>query len=447
MSCPPAAVLEPPADVELLGSATAPPQGYYSWPAVSGLRLAFVCEGSVWVGVLPGQGAGRCEPRRVTDGAGVASHLVFSPDGALLAYTLEEHKHEEVYACAAQGGASRRLTYQGARRCRVVGWSRDGRAVLFASEAPCPDNAVSGELCLWQVPLAGGAPVPLGLGESSSLELEPSADGVLLGRHTGDPAVDEWKGYRGGRCGQLWIDPRGAGTFTQLQPLPSPAQIGAPLWLGERIFFVSDLGEAADIYSCDTAGADLRAHGVHAAHPGFYPRRPASDGRTLVYAAAGRLFRLSVDDLLQRERAAAPTEIEIEWLSPRSALAPYLTSAVDGVSDLSLHPGGATLAVATRGQAFHLGVFSGPAVALLPPPSVEGQPATAGRSRMVAHLADGLRLLVVSDFGGEDRIELHRLDGSQPAAVLELEPESLGRVEELCPHPHDRGVVALTNHR
>ena len=63
------------------------------------------------------------------------------------------------------------------------------------------------------------------------------------------------------------------------------------------------------------------------------------------------------------------------------------------------------------------------------------------------HLADGLRLLVVSDFGGEDRIELHRLDGSQPAAVLELEPESLGRVEELCPHPHDRGVVALTNHR
>ena len=49
---------------------------------------------------------------------------------------------------------------------------------------------------------------------------------------------------------------------------------------------------------------------------------------------------------------------------------------------------------------------------------------------MVAHLADGLRLLVVSDFGGEDRIELHRLDGSQPAAVLELEPESLGRVEE-----------------
>ena len=283
MRCPPAAKLEASQDVDLLAAARQRPPlagAYCSYPAVSGEQLAFVTEGEVWLASLGGGGGAVCVPRRVTDSGAEASRLRFSPDGSLLAYSLYEDGYQEVYCCASGGGRSKRLTYLG-DSCWVAGWSRDGRSVIFASTAGCADSAVDGRRTLWQVSVAGGAPISLGLGPAQSIALQPNGGpGVLLGRDTGDPAVDEWKGYQGGRGGQLWLDATGGGTFTQLDPLPGRddgnchqlGQIGVPLWLGDRIFFVADhsgdAGAGGDLFSC-TSREDLRPHGCIQSHPGF----------------------------------------------------------------------------------------------------------------------------------------------------------------------------------
>ena len=446
--CPAASPLESDG-FDLLTAASSCSEPYASFPAVSGEQLAFVTEGEIWLAALPPRDRdSRCVPRRITDhSSGEASRLCFSPDGSLLAYSLVACGYQEIHCCAAHGGRSRRLTHLGASASHVVGWSRDGRSVIFASTAGCADNAVGGATVLWQIPVSGGVPVPLGLGEAQSLVLQPGGGpGVLLGRHTGDPAVDEWKRYRGGRSGQLWLDVAGTGSFTQLQPAVDGGQIGAPLWLRDRIFFVSDHATgptAGDLHSCDLTGGDLVAHALCSAHPGLYIRRPASDGETLVYAAGGKIYRAAVEEIFSG--SGGSSEVLMQWSSPRQGREPYLAPALDTLECYSLAPNGASLALTTRGQAFFLGVFNGPVQTL--EPSEETAAAAAGRTRLVAHL-DGIRVLVVSDHDGEDALFVHWTDGSRDRPMaLAVDAEKLGRVEEVCPNPHHGGVVALTNHR
>ena len=359
-SCPAATRLESSDDIDLLAVGSGSPAGpYASFPAVSGTQLAFVTEGEVWIARLGG--GARCEARRITDhSSGQASRLHFSPDGSLLAYSLAASGYQEVHCCAARGGRSKRLTYLGASVCHVAGWSRDGRSVIFASTAGCRDTVVSGTVALWQISVAGGTPVPLGLGEAQSLVLQPDGGpGVLLGRYTGDPAVDEWKRYKGGRSGQLWLDANGTGSFVQLQPAVEGGQIGSPLWLRDRVFFVSDRaaapgsGAAGDLHSCDLTGGDLVAHAICGSHPGLYVRHPSSDGKTLVYAAGGTLYQVDVAGLFHG--SAKSSEIVMDWNSPRQGLEPYLVPALDTLDCLSLSPNGAYLALTTRGQACFLG--------------------------------------------------------------------------------------------
>eukprot|EP01052_Picozoa_sp_SAG31_P062353 SAG31_NODE_21338_length_552_cov_0.783664_1_plen_101_part_10 len=98
-------------------------------------------------------------------------------------------------------------------------------------------------MALWAVAADSAAPRPLGLGRGTNWlnhfqmagerdgdtvsEVEPDVAvaktqcaAVILGRHTGDVAIDEWKRYRGGRCGQIWIDRTGGVDFKMLLPLP-----------------------------------------------------------------------------------------------------------------------------------------------------------------------------------------------------------------------------------
>eukprot|EP01047_Picozoa_sp_COSAG01_P026662 COSAG01_NODE_1725_length_9377_cov_5.690235_10_plen_190_part_00 len=142
-------------------------------------------------------------------------------------------------------------------------------------------------------------------------------------------------------------------------------------------------------------------------------------------------------------QVAAPVALR-GWSSPRVGREPFLTSAIDDLSSLSISPNGAMLAVVSRGQAFALGASSGPTRALIP--AAAAAAAVAGRARLLSHLADGKRVLLVCDHEGEDSLELHWADGSRTPRTLAggaggIDPEQLGRVESLCPNPQLGGVV------
>ena len=98
-------------------------------PTLSATQIAFVYAGELWA--VPREGGVAV---RLTSGAGTVSRPVFSPDGSEIAFTGEYNGNSDVYIIPAQGGEPRRLTYHPSPDW-VMGWTRDGKQVLFASTA------------------------------------------------------------------------------------------------------------------------------------------------------------------------------------------------------------------------------------------------------------------------------------------------------------------------
>ncbi|HEY6938297.1 MAG TPA: hypothetical protein VI424_14155, partial [Terriglobales bacterium] len=68
-------------------------------PALSRSQIAFTYGGDLWVVNREGG-----EARRLTTGVGVETDPMFSPDGALIAFTGEYDGNRDIYVVAADGG-------------------------------------------------------------------------------------------------------------------------------------------------------------------------------------------------------------------------------------------------------------------------------------------------------------------------------------------------------
>ena len=66
-------------------------------------------------------------------GSGSRKRAYFSPDGARIAYSAKAHGLVDVYVVDASGGVPQRLTWEPMGN-RAVGWTPDGKNVLFASQ-------------------------------------------------------------------------------------------------------------------------------------------------------------------------------------------------------------------------------------------------------------------------------------------------------------------------
>lgn len=387
-------------------------QGYYRWPTVHGQRVTFVCEDDLWTVPLGGGAA-----RRLTAGVGQLACPAYSRDGQRLAFIASDEGHPEVYVMPAEGGPAARLTFFGAVT-HVVAWTPDGGRIVCRSSARQPTRR---RMELYTVSPSGGAVEPLGYGVAHAIAYGP-AGGVLIGRHTLDPA--RWKRYRGGMKGDLWIDPDGSGTFRRLLDLDG--NLTSPMWVGDRIFFLADHEGVGNLYSVDLAGADLTRHTDHET---FYARSAATDGRTIVYHAGADLFAYDV-------AAGVSRAIEVEWRSPQVQRQRKFVPPARYRNDCHLHPEGHSIALTARGKPFSMGLWEGVALR-------HGEPHGV-RYRFAQYLHDGKRLVVVSDASGEETIEVHPAEGA--GEVVRLTGLDIGRPDYLAASP-TANHVALVNHR
>ncbi len=389
--------------------------GYYRYPTIHDDSVVFVSEDDLWT-VSAGGGIAR----RLTANLGTISTPYFSPDGHLIAFTGREEGHNEVYVVPAEGGPVKRITFLGTGSS-VVGWMPDGTGILFASDFEQPFDR---QHAIYSVSPGGGMPVPLNVGPALSISVR-DGNRIVLGRNNNDPA--RWKRYRGGTAGDLWIDSEGGGQFRRLVTLNG--NLARPMWLGERVFFLSDHEGIANLYSCAPNGENVKQH-TH--HTDFFARFPSTDGKRIVYHAGGDLFICDPEGGGERK-------IPIDYRSPSVYRQRKFTDAARHMDGYDLSPQGESLAITTRGKSFTFGNWEGAVI------QQGGEnPLSPERYRLTTWLNDGKRVLTVKSEEGEERLEIHSTsEGTAPKSFDLLD---IGRAMSLLVSPTaDQAILA--NHR
>ena len=389
--------------------------GYYRSPTICQNTIVFVCEDDLWTVPVEGGVA-----RRLTSNLGAAGSPRLSPDGEHLAFAGREEGPSEVYIMPALGGEAKRLTYQGSN-VSIVGWNTDGKHILYSSGA-----GLAFDPWIWKLSSEGGEPQRLPYGPANHIDFSDTG-GVIIGRLTREPA--RWKRYRGGTAGQLWIDTDGDGQFQPLAPVDS--NFTTPMWIGERIYFISDHEGVGNIYSCLPSGEDVQRH-TH--QDTYYCRLAQTDGRRIVYHAGADLF---VYDL----EKDTENQVNVEFRSPRIQRQRKFVNASAYLQEFDPAPDGHALAVTVRGKPFTMANWEG---AVLQHGERDG-----ARYRFTQWLNDGKRLVTISDAAGEEALEIHTRDGSTD--IVRLDTLDIGHVRGLSVSPQtesdENDRVLLVNHR
>lgn len=394
---------------------TAPSRGYLQQPTIARDRVCFVAEDDLWV-----VDAGGGTASRLTVSVADIARPALSPDGEWIAFTAQEFGDKDVYRIAATGGPATRLTYMGVDA--VLGWTPAGE-VCAASAAGQPFHRPSGRhggdhTWAYEVPGDGGPPERLAFGPVSALAF---GDGgaMALGRNGGDPAW--WKRYRGGTAGQVWVRPGADAAWRRLFA-EIAGNLVCPMLVGGRVYFLSDHEGTANVYSADIDGTGLRRHSHH---DDFYARSASTDGARIVYQQGADIWLLD-------QGADQPVRLDIVQQGPRPQRARRLVEAEPNLGEFDLNAAGDSLAIGVRGKPFTLALFDGPV-------RTHGVPQGV-RYRLLRWCGPDA-VVALSDDGGEDRIEIHPVDGGDRRV---LEVDGVSNLVDLVPSPDGSRLALAT---
>ncbi len=383
-------------------------QGYLRHPTIHGDAIIFISDDDLWRASAAGGVA-----RRLTASVSELSTPCFSPDGQSVAFVGRDEQHPEVYLMASDGGPARRMTWTGPDVI-VRGWTPEGR-ILFVTTYGQPFFR---NYRAFTLDPKGGLPELLPFGQVNHLAFGPN-NAKVIGRNTADPA--RWKRYRGGTAGYLWIDANGSGKFRRMSELEG--NITSPMWLGGRVYYLSDAEGVGNLYSCLPDGSGRRRH---TDHDDYYARHAQSDGKQIVYQCGA--------DLWLFDPASDRTErLDIRLPSHRTQAARKFVPASDHLDGFHVHPAGHSVAVVARGKPFTFALWEG-AVRQLGGDD-------GARYRHAQWLGDWTAQVAVGDGSGEERIEV--FDEAGRSRTL---PWDIGRVTTMRAAPRGRRV-ALANHR
>jgi tricorn protease len=402
-------------------SAPVPAPSYLRYPHLHGDLVAFTAEDDVWLAPLDGGRAWRVSADNVP-----VSLPRISPDGTTVAWTSTRDGAPEVHIAPVDGGPSRRLTHWGSAQTWVRGWTPDGQVLAISSRG----QAGSRRTWAHTIPLDGGPTTTLPYGPVADVVHGP---GLLLASAPMGLEAARWKRYRGGTAGKLWIERDGDGDFVRLHE-ELDGNIEYPMWVGERVAFLSDHEGVGAVYSSLADGSDLRRH---TAVDGFYARHAASDGTRVVHTSAGELWLL--DDL----DGADPRRLDIRLGGQRTDRQTYPLNAARAFGEAAPDHTARGSAVSVRGAVHWVTHRSGPARALAAEPGVRARLPRTFR-------ADGEEWVVwVTDAEGDDALEFAPATGLAPGATpRRLGAGQLGRVLELAMAPDgSRAAVAAHDGR
>ncbi len=364
--------------------------GYNRYPALHDQRVVFCAEGDLWIAADSGGPA-----RRVTAHPGTESFPAFSPDGKTIAFTGEYDGNRDVFVVPAGGGAPRRLTWHPASD-EVVGWTPDGTRVLFRSSRHDPNGTE-----IFAVPATGGDPAKLPIGWATRLAIDPASGAYAFNRKSWENAT--WKRYRGGTAPDIWVGHPDRKDFKLVTSFPGLNAY--PMWHGGRVYFLSDQGGTANIWSIKPDGSDRRRHTSFTEWDVRWPSM-GDDGR-IVFTLGADLY---VWDPKADAKKGDARKIDVDLPTDAPLTRVRYADPARFVTWFTLSPKADRVAIVARGEIFSVAVKDGVTL-----PVTRG---SGARENWAAFDPKGKRIAYVSDAGREE--DLRTVDAwgrGEPAIV------------------------------
>ena len=354
-------------------------------PAVSKTRIAFSYGGDLWVVDRNGG-----EARHLTSDIGIETNPYFSPDGSLIAFTGEYDGNEDVYVIPVTGGIPKRLTSHPGRD-QVVGWTRDGKRILFRS----PRNSWSRFNRLFTVSVDGGLPEELPLPQAEDGSYSPDSSHLAYVPFTNFKEIWEsqrgLKHYRGGTASPIWIAALSDSTVEKVSRKDS--NDSTPMWFDNRIFFLSDRNGAVNLFYYDTATKQVS-------------EAIASDGRDIKSASLGPdaiVYEQFGSIHLFDPATGKQHPLDIQVAGDFPAVRPHFIKAAEKIENANISPTGARAVFEAHGDIFTVPAEHGDIRNLTHSPAVaERDPAWSPDGKWIAYF---------SDESGEYELHLRSQDG------------------------------------
>jgi tricorn protease len=361
------------------------------FPDIHGDMIAFVYAGDIWT--VPASGG---TARRLTSHPGIELFPKFSPDGRWIAFSGEYNGTRQVFVISVDGGEPRQLTYhndvgalppRGGWDNRVLGWTPDGKQVLFRSNRVAYSDRLGRP---YLVPVEGGEEQPLPINQSGGVSYSPDGTKVAF-----TPISNEfrgWKRYRGGQSPDVWIYDLAHNTSEQITN--TRAQDMVPVWLGDTIYYLSDRDWMMNLFAYDTRTKKTKKLTNHTDYDVLWP---SGSGDELVYEVGGYIYRLET-------RSGKEERVPIKVYGDFPDTVPYFKNVKSNINSFSLSPSGARALFDARGD-----IFTAPAK--------EGEVRNLTSSQGVREIApswspDGRTVAYLSDRSGEYEIYVRASDGT-----------------------------------
>lgn len=357
-------------------------------PTLGESAVVFELGGDLWS--VPREGG---EARRLTATPEPERNAQLSPDGRWIAFSAIHDGDPDVFVMDARGGMARRLTW-GAGLDDVVGWTRDGKSVLFRSERRSGNDY----LRLFTIGLDGGLPEPVPL--PAAVEGTFSPDGKRLAYVPHALWQSAWKRYRGGQTTPIWIATLADGSIEKVPR--DNSNDSKPMWVGDRIYFLSDREGPVTLFSFDMATRTVRRE---LPASGFDIKSASAGPGGIVYEKFGEIR-------IYDPASGSDRRVEISVSADLLEARPRWVELGENVSAAAISPGGARVAFEARGEIFTVPAEKGDAR------NVSRSPSTAERSP--AWSPDGQWIAYFSDAAGEYALTIAPQDGMGKPRTIPL---------------------------
>jgi tricorn protease len=373
--------------MSLLAPLQAAVQGYYRFPSIAGQQIVFSSEGDLWK--VPATGGLAV---RLTSHPAGEQFAHFSPDGQSIAFTADYEGNSDIYVMSSDGGEPKRLTFHPSRE-ECVGWTPDGKFVLFRARR----SGLDSQITLYQVPATGGEPAVVKVGVAASASFAAVGNMIAF-----NPFIwnGTWKRYRGGTAPKIWVGDLKAGKFWKMTTDDAVDQ--NPLWIGDRVYFLSEKTFPVNIWSCKPDGTDAKQV---TSHTDYDVRSADTDGKTIVYTVAADLWTLDLS-------TGKSQRLDVTLPSDRIRERAHAEDASKTFESFDLSNDGKRVVICSRGEIWNAPAKPGGRIIQITDNDSQI------RQRQPVFSPDGTKIACVTDETGEQEIAIYDASGKQPHKVI-----------------------------